>query len=806
MPPALSITCRGLVQGVGFRPFVWRLATRLGLAGWVLNAGDGVRIHVEGGNAAEFLGRLPKEAPALSRIDAIDAQAAEFGGFSGFAIRDSVADEISTAIGTDLGICPDCLAELFDPQSRRHRYPSIACTRCGPRYTAIWSLPYRREATTLAGWPLCPACQAEYEDPADRRFHAETSACPDCGPGHGFFTAKGAAVPGDAAAHAFALLRQGGILAVKGLGGFHLACDATNAEAVARLRARKRRPQKPFAVMAPNLASLKAWVEISPEAEARLASPARPIVLCPLKAALPGIAPGLDLAGVMLPSTPMQWLLFHEAAGRPPGLAWTQEAQEALFVMTSGNAGGNPLAAGNAEALEGLKGIADGFWLNERPIAVRADDSLIGANGLFIRRARGFVPEPLPFAGGGLPILAVGAQLKDTLCITRGNEAFLSQHIGDLGNPATAAWQKDLAGHLLESLAVRPRLLACDLHPDFPSTRLAEALAEGFGAPLLRIPHHAAHLAGVAAEHGIAAAPGLALDGFGLGEDGGAWGGELLDLQADGSARRLGHLKALTLPGGDAAARGIWRIAAALLLEQGVPEDAIAARFPGVPADAMQAVLAMVRARVRCVPSSSLGRVFDAAAALLGVAQENSFEGEAPMKLEALARRGMAESGLAAPGGAQADGAGGKAVLASAQGLGQALACPQGSLGTAAGKAAVLDLRPLLLSLAGEADPARGAARFHVALAESLAAWAAGQVPAGAQEILLSGGCLQNALFSGLLCEAFKRCGKKPVLPVRVPPGDGGIAYGQAVLAARLAASRAASISLAESSRQRPPR
>jgi len=570
MPEARRLLITGLVQGVGFRPAVWRLARQLELSGWVRNGPAGVEIQLQGqaGPLDEFVRRLPLEAPTLARIDSLEPRDSAPESCDGFSIQESRAGgPVATAIGPDLAVCPDCLAELFDPASRRYRYPLLACTRCGPRYTVTRRLPYERAGTSLAPFPLCPACASEYTRPDDRRFHAEATACPACGPGHRLLAADGQPLPGDPVAGALALLRQGGILAIKGLGGFHLACDARNPDAIARLRARKNREAKPFALLAANRASLAGWVDCSEAAARQLQSPARPIVLLPTLAEpetlFPGLAPGLAHLGVMFPATPLHWLLFHEAAGRPGGTAWTGTAQALLLVMTSANPGGEPLVSDNQEARERLAGIADACWLHDRDIVVRCDDSLIAAHGPFIRRARGFTPEAIALSHDGPDVLALGAYLKNAICLTRGRAAFLSQHIGSLDNAATLGFLEETVAHLLATLTVQPAAIAHDLHPDLPSTRLALELAERFQVPAHGIAHHHAHIAAVCAEHGVQTPLlGLALDGVGLGPDGGLWGGELLCLEG-AHCRRLGHLKPLPLPGGDKAAREPWRMAVA---------------------------------------------------------------------------------------------------------------------------------------------------------------------------------------------------------------------------------------------------
>lgn len=762
------IRIRGLVQGVGFRPYVWRLARELELAGWVRNDGDGVEIAARGAPAAlsALLERLPREAPPLARIDAIEAAAANDPDTAGFAILASGRGPAATAIGPDAALCPACLADLCDPAGRRWRYAFTTCTHCGPRYTVSRGIPYDREKTSLAPFPLCPSCAAEYGDPADRRFHAETTGCPDCGPRLALLDADGAGLAGDPVGAALALLRAGKIVALKGLGGFHLACDARNAAAVAELRARKQRDEKPFAVMALNAASLAPFARVGPAEAGLLAAPAAPIVLSPKGAAeLPGIAPGLAWLGAMLPATPLHLLLWHEAAGRPAGTAWRDAANDLLLVMTSANPHGEPLVVANDEAIQRLAGIADAFLVHDRAIVVRCDDSVVrpAPDGpAFIRRARGYTPLPIPLAEDGPTVLAFGGYLKNTVCLAKGREAFLSQHIGGLDNAAAIGFLEETAAHLLAILDAKPDLVTHDLHPDFASTRLARDFAAEHGIPAIAVGHHHAHVAAVAAEHGHGGPlPGLALDGVGLGPDGGLWGGELL--QIDGAAcRRLGHLAPLALPGADRAAREPWRMAVSALHAGGQGDRIgawLARRHPGRNAGPL---LAMLERRLRCPPTSSLGRVFDAAAGLLGQRAECRYEGQAAMELE----------GLAAAHGPVAPLAGGH-VLAGG----------------------LVDFTPLLLALADCDRPAYGAALFHATLARGLAEWALATVPAGASATLAcGGGCALNAVLMAALREHLAAAGVTLLEARRAPPNDGGLALGQAWVARRSCLEKSACV------------
>lgn len=753
---------RGLVQGVGFRPYVWRLARELDLNGWVRNDAAGVTIAVDGARAAEFIARLPRELPPLARIDGIDSEPGEVGG-ADFVILDSEAGPAATAIGPDAALCPDCLAELCDPANRRWRYAFTTCTHCGPRYTVSRGIPYDRARTSLAGFPLCAPCAAEYADPADRRFHAETTCCPDCGPQLSLLDAAGRPLAGDAIAETLARLRAGQIVALKGLGGFLLACDARNPAAVAELRQRKLREAKPFAVMGLNAASLAEHALIGADELALLHSVAAPIVLCPKGGSeLQGVAPGLAWLGVTLPATPLHLLLWHEAAGRPAGTAWLDDMSELLLVMTSANPQGEPLVIGNAEAQKRLDGIADAYLVHDREIVIRCDDSVVRAGPAFIRRARGYVPVPIQLVDDGPAVLALGGYLKNTICVMKGRQAFLSQHIGGLDNAAAIGFLEATVDHLLGILDVRPELIAHDLHPDFPSTHLALLLAEKLGVPAIAVGHHQAHIAAICAEYGVnEQILGLALDGVGLGPDGGAWGGELLRLDGTG-CQRLGHLQPLAMPGGDRAAKEPWRMAVSALHGAGLgyrvggwSKQYYPNRDPGP-------LLTMLARKLRSPLTTSLGRWFDAAAGLLGVCELMQYEGQAAMELE----------GLAARHGPVAPLPGGYALR------------EQG---------AVLDFSPLLPALMGCKDNAGyGAALFHATVAAGLAEWvhAAVDREKGAK-IAIGGGCAMNAILMAALRGHFAAAGLELLEARLVPPNDGGLALGQAWLARRTLADAA---------------
>ncbi|MDO5530920.1 carbamoyltransferase HypF [Sutterella sp.] len=791
---ARLVRVEGLVQGVGFRPTVWRIAVALGLTGEVFNDPQGVGVRLEGEPAAldAFPDELMREKPPLARIDSIEVFPAEMKGFTEFSITASEhSGAVTTMITADAATCAHCFADIFDKANRRHRYAFTNCTHCGPRFTITRALPYDRPQTSMAVFPMCPECLAEYRDPADRRFHAQPNACPVCGPQLTFTAADGTPLPGDPVREAARAILEGKIVAMKGIGGFHLVCDARNPEAVKRLRSRKGRDEKPLAVMCAGVASARRWVNVNDREAELLTSPAHPIVLCRKSAelraavaadpgaaaALPGIADGLSELGVMLPYTPLHALLFHSLAGEPEGkngpASWMDEPQEPLVVMTSANPGGEPLVIGNDEAVERLGSIADFILMHNREILVRCDDSVarvIDSGTLWVRRARGVTPEAvkIPAVENAPDVLATGSYLKNAAALTRGDELFLSQHIGDLSNFSSCEALELAVAHLSRILEHAPGAYACDLHPDFFSTQLAEKLATETGKPLIRIAHHAAHVGAAMAEAGrVTRTYGAALDGVGLGPDGGVWGGEFLACSAEGFTR-LGRLEALPLPGGDRAAREPWRMAAAALVRAGMPE----ARFellagPDVP-EMMLAEITKLVASPRTPLTTALGRWFDAAAALLGLARVVHDEATAAMRLESLAETSAEDP---AP----------RADLAPVE-------------------SGVLRLSPLLAEIARErlADPSRehaaGLAKlFEITVADGLARWIASLVGdkdhEEEDEVMLTGGCMLNRVLSREIPARLARLGIRARIPHAVPPGDGGLALGEAHLA-RLALSR----------------
>ena len=752
----------GIVQGVGYRPFVYRLAEEYALSGWVLNDSAGVGIEAEGTAAAldAFAVALADDAPRAAVVTAVTWQAVMPCGERTFRILPSPAGtRAATLVSPDLAVCADCRHEILSAGDRRYGYAFTNCTNCGPRYSIIRGVPYDRPLTSMAVFPMCSACQREYDDPRDRRFHAQPNACAACGPAYRLLV-NGGVQAGDPLAAARRVVAQGGILAVKGIGGYHLACDARSETAVARLRRRKHREAKALAVMAGSLAAVRALCLLSAEEEQLLTSPAAPIVLLArrtdaVRPAAESVAPGNAYLGMMLPYAPIHLLLL---------------GADDLWVMTSANLSGAPILYRDAAAVEGLAEIADAILVHNREIVHRVDDSVvrIGAGGpQILRRSRGYAPAPLalPFADGQ-SVLAGGAELKNTFCLTRGGEAFLSEHIGDLTNAAVLASYAETMAQYEQFFEVQPEVLAADLHPAYLSGRHLAARAAQDGLPLVRVQHHHAHIAAVLAEHGChARVLGAALDGTGWGDDGTAWGGEFLAADLAGY-ERLAHFAPVPLPGGDRAAEEPWRLALWMLYRR--DGAGFAAQFPQFAAQLptgwellMQATAAGLSAPL----TSSAGRLFDAAAALLGVAYRSAYEGQAPIELERLAR--------------------------TARRTGRVLPYT-----VAEGARLTVDVLPALYALADGAEAltveerAGCALDFHVTMAAAVAeVLGILSVRTGLRTVALAGGVFQNAL---LLEELLPRIGGYHVLlPHRVPPNDGGIAYGQAAVAlARMAHSQ----------------
>ena len=745
---ALSIRVRGIVQGVGFRPFIYRLACEHGLAGWVLNGEEGVIIHAEGAEQQlqAFLAAIRLEAPPAAAIADVAVQAAQASGLTSFTIRESERlDKPTVRISPDLPVCEQCLKELGDVADPRYQYPYINCTNCGPRYTVIESLPYDRPNTTMKSWPMDRYCDAQYHNPSNRRFHAQPIACPRCGP-HYFLKNADHTTPDDdeqAVRRAAELLREGMIIAVKGLGGYHLACDARNAAAVSALRERKYRKEKPFAVMARDAEVARKMVDLSPDAEALLTSVARPIVLAPTAAELPGVAPDNDDLGVMLPYTPLQHMLF--AAGSPE-----------VLVMTSANRSSEPIAYTEQDAFDRLAGVADAFLVGERPIARRVDDSVarVGAFGtVILRRSRGYAPGAVATLPTDRPLLAVGADLKNSVTLVVDGQAFVSQHIGDLDHyQAFQAFQETIRDLVsMYEVSWEDLLVMHDAHPQYLSTGHALGLPAG---QRVAVQHHRAHVASVLAERGEwdTRVLGVSFDGTGYGDDGSTWGGEFFAGSVREGFQRVAHLRAAKLAGGDAAAHHPVQAAAGFLAQIEEMPDPNKEPF-NFPARYTQ-VLELVRKGVRSFTTTSVGRLFDSAAALLGFTRAITFEGQAAMWVEALARKSGSSESFPFP-------------------------FENGEL----------DFRPLLLSVAQERErgaESRDVARaFQRGVAGGLAA-AIRQLCSdlGLDTVVFSGGVFQNELLlcdlkSGLQSDQLKIWTNRSV-----PPNDGGISLGQAALGA----------------------
>ncbi len=752
-PPiaARHLKVTGIVQGVGFRPFVHRLADRLSIAGWVRNVAGTVEIRLEGApeQLDAFEHSLRTQAPPVARIDGVSSTPAEAEGAAGFAIVESVDADTLRPVPPDVAICAPCERELFDRTDRRFRHPFITCTDCGPRYTIIDGLPYDRERTSMKAFACCPRCATEYASSSDRRFHAETVACPECGPRVWFEGADGTGhADGDTAiGRAATALRMGAVVGVRGLGGFHLAVDATNDAAIRLLRARKHRDAKPLAVMVRTLDDARSVAHVSEHEAAVLMSSARPIVLLRSRAEsllASALAPGLDRVGVMLAYTPLHHLLL-EAAGRP-------------LVMTSGNLSDEPIAIGLDEGRTRLRPLVDAFLLHDRDILSRCDDSVVrvaGAHDILLRRARGYAPAPiaLPVASPHA-LIAVGPHLKNTFTLVRGDQAFVSPHIGDLeGLEAMDHWRQAYDRYR-QLFRVEPTVAVRDLHPGYLSTRLAEELGLD---RVIAVQHHHAHIAAVAAEHGVTTTVlGLAFDGTGYGDDGTVWGAEALVCDLSGY-RRVAQLRNVALPGGDLAAREPWRVAVGYEALAGWQSPAFSLACYGVPLAFRTAAQQQVARGVNAPLASSMGRLFDAAAAVLGVRRHASFEGQAAMELEALA--------------------------------GDLHAAPLPFPICESDGRLHLDPVPLLTAL-GEGrqhgvDVALLAAQFHQSVAEAwvdVARIIAGSV--GLDTVVLGGGSFQNARLLTCMSRRLSESRLRVLVARQLGPNDGAISYGQAAIAA----------------------
>lgn len=632
----LKIHVSGIVQGVGFRPFVYNLATTLDLKGWVVNTSSGVDIEISGSSQAieQFVTRLKQEPPLLAHIDGMDIQQIPPSTLSKFSIRESIPlSGEYIPISPDVTICPDCRRELFDPSNRRFRYPFINCTNCGPRFTIIKDIPYDRPLTTMSGFEMCPSCRDEYQDPSDRRFHAQPTACPDCGPTIHFASRLSRSKGEDALQQARSLLAQGKILAVKGLGGYHLACDAMNSDAVERLRDRKKRSDKPFALMSFNIEGIARFVHVSEEEQKLLDSPQHPVVLLKKRTGntlLDATAPHQNHLGFMLPYTPLHLLLLESAPGYPE-----------VLVMTSGNISEEPIAYEDEDAADRLSSIADGFLTHDRPIHMRVDDSVTRVfekKVFLIRRARGYAPQPLSFPKELPEILACGAELKNTFSLSRGRHIFISHHIGDLENYETLKSFEEGIEHYKRLFRLSPRSIAVDLHPDYLSTKYGFSQSALLNLPLLKIQHHHAHLAACLADNNyVSEKPviGLIFDGTGYGTDGNIWGGEVL-LGGYRAFDRRFHLAEVPLPGGDSAIRNPSRITLAHLHAAQIEWEANLPPVQSLCAEERTVLRSQISHRINTPLTTSMGRLFDAVSSLLGIRHKVSYEGQAAIELENL--------------------------------------------------------------------------------------------------------------------------------------------------------------------------
>ncbi|MFF7976029.1 carbamoyltransferase HypF [Streptomyces sp. NPDC007905] len=761
------ITVRGTVQGVGFRPYVHRLAADLALAGFVSNTASGVLIEVEGpaGEVGRFCDRLSEQPPALATVTGVGCEDLPTTGATGpFTIRPTEQSPGRTQLPPDTATCADCLRELADPADRRHRHPFITCTHCGPRFTIATAMPYDRSATTMAGFPMCPSCAREYEDPADRRFHAQPVACPDCGPRLSLVPAEGTGVrparDAGALATARALLAAGRIVAVKGVGGYHLACDATDARAVATLRSRKERGGKAFAVMCADLGTAERIAVLTGAERTALTGVRRPIVLLRRRTPADGlrladeVCPGSPHVGVMLPYTPVHTLLFG-LPGDHPG--------PRVLVMTSGNRSGEPIVTDDAEALTRLAGLADAWLGHDRPIASPCDDSLLrvrpDGTEQVLRRSRGYVPRALHLPVPVRPVLAVGGDLKNALCMGEGDQAWFGPHIGDMGDLATLEAAERAERHLTRLTGVTPHLVATDRHPGYHSAAWARRRSSILASHTPKsVQHHHAHIASAMAEHGLdgtTAVIGVAFDGTGYGDDGTVWGGEVL-LADYAGYRRFAHLTPAPLPGGDAGVANPCRLALARLWAAGLPWEPELPSVTACTGAELNVLERQLTRQVACVPTSSMGRLFDAVSSLVGVCHRAGYEAQAALELEAAAAQARDADAAAYPFGFRA-------------GHG-------------------IDPAPMLEALL--ADQRRGApapvlaARFHRGVARAVTEICGrARTAAGLTTVVLTGGVFANGLLEEE-CAALLAADGFVVLRHReVPPNDGGLALGQLMVA-----------------------
>ncbi len=746
------IEIEGIVQGVGFRPFVYQIARLHGVRGWVCNDSRGVMIEAEGASLSldSFLSDLRDKIPPLAEITRFDVTDCPLQGDKQFVIRGSVEAAGKTArITPDTHVCEACLGELFDPADRRYRYPFINCTHCGPRFSIVTGIPYDRDKSTMVDFAMCDACREEYEDPSSRRFHAQPNACPDCGPQVRLLSAQGQPLLeiDDPVAATAELLRQGRIVAIKGLGGFHLAVDAGHSEAVAELRRRKARDEKPFALMVRDLEAARALVRIDAAEQSLLTSTARPIVLLdqvPDHGLSPLVAPNNRSFGVMLPYTPLHHLLLEKFSA---------------LVMTSANISDEPIVYCNDEAPRRLCGIADAYLVHDRRIHTRTDDSIarvLADRPMMLRRSRGYVPRAVSLPYPQPAVLALGAELKNTLCLTQGDRAFLSQHIGDLKNQEVYSALEQSAAHLEEILATRPEVLAHDLHPDYLSTHYAQARDN---LPRVEVQHHHAHLASCLADNGVdAPAIGVIFDGIGLGLDGTIWGGEFLVGDFE-NFRRAGHLACLPMPGGDAATREPRRMALSALLHAYGEDIPQLSHDDGFTDQERRLLQQMVARKLNSPLTSSCGRLFDAVAALAGVRQVVSYEGQGALELEQAIEKGDEPA----------------AYRFEIRYDGDLLICDPAPL-----------IRQVVEDVRAGHGPAWISIRFHNALAQVIAEVCRFiRLQTGLERVVLSGGVFQNRILTEKTYRMLGDEGFDVLLHRQVPPNDGGLALGQAVIAGR---------------------
>ncbi len=754
----VRIRVTGVVQGVGFRPFVYREALDLGLAGFVLNDEHGVVVEAEGdvSDVGELVRRLEAHAPPLAEVESVCARSAEVVGETGFRIEKSeIGDPPDALVSPDMATCDACLAELSDPDNRRYRYPFINCTDCGPRFSIIRGVPYDRPLTTMAGFEMCSACQAEYEDPLDRRFHAQPNACPDCGPQARLIRPDGSEVEGDGDAVALAavLLQAGQIVAVKGIGGYHLACDAASERAVETLRARKVREDKPFALMAPDLQTTQALAELTDTELEIMCGMERPIVIARRAADAPvagAVAPGSADIGVMLPYAPLQHILLKDFGS--------------TLVMTSANLSDEPIAYVDEDARHRVGGIADALLVHDRPIHMRTDDSVLrslaSGSPLTLRRSRGYVPRSVALTGEVAPVLACGAELKSVFCVAKGHRAWPSHHVGDLKNWETLESFRAGVDHFERVFAVEPELIVHDLHPDYLSTRYAMERAEQEGLPLLGVQHHHAHFAACLSEHAeTGRALGAIFDGTGYGPDGTVWGGEFL-AGTMANADRVGMLMPVRLPGGDRAVLEPWRMAASWLthaFDADHPPIPVALRS-SVALKEWEAVCGIVQTGAASPLTTSVGRLFDAVSALCGIRGRVNYEGQAAAELEGVA-----------------DQSEGGAYRVDIEGGGDAplLIDPRAAV------------RELTAELESGVSPGVVSARFHNGFAEATAkACERACAELGLGTVALAGGVFQNRLLAEATSDGLGQAGLRVLTPVAMPPNDGAISYGQVAVAA----------------------